>query len=280
MNAYVWLEGQGDRGANNITSCLYKDFKARGYFNQRNYGSLTIIADNCAGQNKNKHVVRFLMSLVELKWFPQITLIFLIKGHTKNACDRLFNLVKLNYHRKNIFDYNDLVDNLNNNKFISASKVKPEEFKDHLKWQDQLYRTPASGDFTRTHIFTIKSDNPTVLIKQDHDGAEMRYENLLPTRRSRKALQLTKQERIAKLKLMENDIETLAEPGIRAIKQVELYQKWRPPLPVEKRDLTCPKPADEILKKVRDERRTKAATNRKRKKPEDNSNCSDAVYNI
>lgn len=49
LNEYVWLEGRGKRGANNITSCLYKDFKAYGYFDRHNYENLTIIADNCGG---------------------------------------------------------------------------------------------------------------------------------------------------------------------------------------------------------------------------------------
>ena len=32
MNAYVWREFEGDRGAKNITSCLLKDFQRRGFF--------------------------------------------------------------------------------------------------------------------------------------------------------------------------------------------------------------------------------------------------------
>ena len=76
MRCYTWLEGEADRGANNICSCLLKDFKCRGFLDQTNYGSLTIIADNCGGQNKNKHVVRLLMWLVEMHYFPQINLFF------------------------------------------------------------------------------------------------------------------------------------------------------------------------------------------------------------
>ena len=60
MDAYIWREQDGDRGANNICSCLYKYFKMRGWL-QRNYGELSIVADNCGGQNKNRVVVRFLM---------------------------------------------------------------------------------------------------------------------------------------------------------------------------------------------------------------------------
>ena len=77
------------------------------------------------------------------------------------------------------------------------------------------------------------------------------------------------------MKRMEFDLKVLKEPGIRPIKQVELYQKWRPLLPKEKRDLTCPKPTAEVMTKVRDDKRAKAATARKRKKID-----NDGVYNI
>ena len=61
---------------------------------------LTINADNCVGQNKNKHVVRFLTWLVEIGSSPKIPLVFLVKGHTKYTCGRLLNLLKLAYHFK------------------------------------------------------------------------------------------------------------------------------------------------------------------------------------
>ena len=49
MNVYIWREFEGDRGANNITSCLLMDLKKRGWLGQTNYGRLTYIADNCGG---------------------------------------------------------------------------------------------------------------------------------------------------------------------------------------------------------------------------------------
>ena len=39
-------------------------------------------------------VVRFIMWLVEAKIFPKLNLLFLVKGHTKNSVDRIFNLLK------------------------------------------------------------------------------------------------------------------------------------------------------------------------------------------
>ena len=164
---------------------------------------------------------------------------------------------------------------MNENRFITAYKVHPQEFKDHLQWQNQLYRTPASGDFNSTHIFTIKGDRPTLLIKQAYDGAEEKFDSLLPTSRNRIALRLNEEERVEKLKRMVFDLKVLKEPGIRPIKQVELFQKWRPLLPKEKRDITCPKPSEDVMTKVRNDKRAKAATVKKRKMLD-----NDGVYNI
>jgi hypothetical protein len=133
MNAFIWQEFEGDRGANNIASCLLRDLKLRGMMSRPNFGELVYIADNCGGQNKNMHVVRFLMWLVETKVFPKVTLFFLVKGHTKNAADRMFNLLKLTYNCKDIFTYDQLFDVLNANEHVHVHKMEPCHFFNFLK---------------------------------------------------------------------------------------------------------------------------------------------------
>ena len=77
MNVYIWSEGSGKRGANNIASCLLKDYTKRGFFNDGlNKGSLNVIADNCGGQNKNEDVIRFHAWMVEAGWFNEVNLVF------------------------------------------------------------------------------------------------------------------------------------------------------------------------------------------------------------
>ena len=49
-------------------------------------------------------------------------------------------------------------------------------------------------------------------------------------------------------------------PGLRDIKQVDLYEKWGPLVPVQFRDEICPKPSDKILKSVKEERKAKRNT--------------------
>ena len=134
MNAYIWREFDGARGANNIVSCLLKDLKLQGCFQRPNYAEHTYIADNCGGQNTNKVVNRFLMWLVEnSRIFPQAKILFLVKGHTNNAADRMFNLLKqLSYHKRNIYTYDEMQDVLNENEFVDVHKMSPEDFHDHV----------------------------------------------------------------------------------------------------------------------------------------------------
>ena len=54
-------------------------------------------------------------------------------------------------------------------------------------------------------------------------------------------------------------VEVIKAPGLKPIKQVELYQKWRPLVPEEFADKICPKPPDSILETVKNERAEKKA---------------------
>jgi hypothetical protein len=57
-------------------------------------GELVIVFDNCSGQNKNNTVMKLLVYLNEVSYFKRVTFVFSIVGHTKNAADQLFNMLK------------------------------------------------------------------------------------------------------------------------------------------------------------------------------------------
>ena len=59
---------------------------------------LNFVMDNCGGQNKNRMVLRLAPYLVENGFFRVVNIIFLVRGHTKNPCDRMSNTPK----KKNI----------------------------------------------------------------------------------------------------------------------------------------------------------------------------------
>ena len=114
LNAYIYLEGEGKKGGNNVASLLHKEFTSQGWLDlDRSQGpraELSIIVDNCAGQNKNKMVLRYALILVELGYYKEVNIIFLVAGHTKNACDRLFNALKSKYRESDIFSADKLIE--------------------------------------------------------------------------------------------------------------------------------------------------------------------------
>ena len=65
--------------------------------------------DNCSGQNKNNMVLRLALLLVEVKYFKKVTFMLYIFGHTKNAADRWFNMLKKTYRRSKLFTYKQLL---------------------------------------------------------------------------------------------------------------------------------------------------------------------------
>ena len=75
-------------------SCLYWDLVRQGIIDGgTKVKHLVIISDHCPGQNKNFCVLNFCCWLVEAGWAGEVTIIFLIKGHTKNDCDVKFNIL-------------------------------------------------------------------------------------------------------------------------------------------------------------------------------------------
>ena len=59
-------------------------------------------ADNCSGQNKNRHVIAYFMWRVLTGLHKEITFSFLIVGHTKFSPDTCFGLIKKKLRRTNL----------------------------------------------------------------------------------------------------------------------------------------------------------------------------------
>jgi hypothetical protein len=79
---------------------------------------------------------------------------------------------------------------------------------------------------------------------------------------------------------MEESLELIAPPGLKDIKQVELWEKWGAIIGNEEaRKKTCPKPADDVIERIRSKRRKKrqdyaTARDPKKKKKEQDSSSS------
>ena len=76
---YVWHEGEGKRGSNEVASCVYHYFE--NYVGDR-VKKLVIFSDNCGGQNKNINIVLFYLRLIQSGRFDNIQHYFLVSGHS------------------------------------------------------------------------------------------------------------------------------------------------------------------------------------------------------
>ena len=145
---------------------------------------MTLIADNCVGQNKNRTVIRYLMWLVESGHFTSTKFIFLIVGHTKNACDRSFNLLKLDYNRRDTYNYNTLHKTLKKygDMIDRVEQMQESQFKDYDAWLDKYYKRPKTNTTARNHVFRIdgmtRGAHPTNLVTQEYRDSSREVQNL------------------------------------------------------------------------------------------------------
>ena len=119
---------------------MWKYLNSRGLLDVNDLiGELNWTFDKCPGQNKNRMVIRFFMYLVERRFFLMVNLIFLVKGHTKNLCNQAFNLLKMEYHNKNIYSTDELMKVLNMHDQVTAIQVDESNFHDWDSLFEVLY---------------------------------------------------------------------------------------------------------------------------------------------
>lgn len=262
MRAYVYDEGVGKKGGNNVASLLYRDIHERGWIDKEKgpREELTVIMDNCAGQNKNKMVIRMFALLAETGAYKKINIAFLVAGHTKNVCDRLFNILKMTYRKTNVYTFEQLVGVLNTAQDVAPTPATKDDFKNWEALEDKIYKNIISGTVHKTHLFELTSCDPGILVTKDTASPDsvLRRQDL---RKNMKA-----EERATVVGDYEKHLEALEPPGIKPIKQYELWHKWRPYIPLEYQDILCPKPSQEVIddiKKSNNERSKKAAGKRR-----------------
>jgi hypothetical protein len=180
LHAYGYHEGEGGKGGNNVASLLlrflhYNNWIVEGRCAER----LSIVMDNCAGQNKNKMVLRLALMLVEFKYFKRVEFIFYVKGHTKNTCDRMFNLLKLRYHASNVYTMDMLHDTLNVVEDVSFEIVTSIVFWNLDEFFNKFYKNFKAGTVRDNHIFWVDHEQPTVMVSKsfDNDPIEVRFDH-------------------------------------------------------------------------------------------------------
>ena len=88
---FVWHEAEGNRGANEIGSCILSYLQSIGLLktvNPDNQLEVVFYSDNCCGQQKNRYMIStYMYAVANYNNLKSITHKFLIKGHSQNEGD-------------------------------------------------------------------------------------------------------------------------------------------------------------------------------------------------
>ena len=122
-------------------------------------------------------VIRFIM-LTEIGVFDKSENMFLVCGHTKNACNRMVMLLKKKFHHKNIYTRQQLNKNLNQNDDVEAKEILSHNFFYLDEMLDKFYKRPAAGSVNWTHIFRMDYKKPGILFLQDSFSSKIRTQDL------------------------------------------------------------------------------------------------------
>lgn len=270
LSAYVYPEGEGKKGGNNVSSLLYKKLEEEGILKMAKEEGpgkeLCLVFDNCAGQNKNRMVLRFAQYLVDIGVFEKVEVIFLVMGHTKNICDRRFKDMKMGFHNKNVYTYKQLLSILaegkiseDKNKYVDIISVDHNDFYDWDSFLNESY-TPRITSVSLYHAFYYSTAANGEISKSTtvQEDSEIFKQKLRKINKKATTEQIDQWTNRLKSSFPKHD----KFLGLSDIKQVELYTKWRNCIPHVFQDEMCPKPSDKVLDKIKKEKAEKA----KRKK--------------
>jgi hypothetical protein len=175
LHCHVYTEGVGKKGTNNVAPLIMKMLQKLNLLCKDSVGGeLNIIFDNCSGQNKNNTVLKLPAWLMAMGYFKEIHFIFLVVGHTKNAADCLFNSLKQEYWKQNLFTFDELVQTLDKSLLLTIHLTVAEDFHNCSKLLDSLYR-PLMGNIKTNHIFSCTDNDTQIKIWQSNLDEHQEY---------------------------------------------------------------------------------------------------------
>lgn len=260
MDAHIYKEAMGAKGGNNVASLILRSLKRKGLLQPGNKGGkLSLFFDNCVGQNKNNCVIHLAPLLVEAGFFSEVEICFLIVGHTKNSCDRIFNSLKKKTRKATIWTYEQLLRAVDDSHLVTVLDSNPEDFLQVEKYEKQYYRNLV-GEVTKNHIFSVKEEDistgvsgkveVTMTIKEaDIPDAVVKTFNCSARNRP-----TTKPDLV-----FPEPLEQLPAQKLNPWMRCHFYKKWRHVVPQKHWDEVCPEPSKEDLAATVDEKQRRAA---------------------
>ena len=239
LTAHVFYEGEAKKGGNSVASMLWKELKMKGLINGRCAKEINFVFDNCAGQNKNRMVTRLLFFLVRLGVAKTARAIFLVKGHTKNDCDRMFNLMKYDYRNMNCYTPAELISIVNQHPQVNAVAMERSDFQDWDALENKMIK--KADEILKNHVFAVMATSPNTMLIQEYAGAPVVRQELVKK-------QFHGVDWKAHFKLQE-----LSPLGLPDIKWNELYVKWGRFVPEDKKSgliYYMKKPPESVKQKI------------------------------
>lgn len=163
------------KGANTISLLQH-------FFSTHSLGeaNLHLHADNCSGQNKNRYVMQYLVWRVLVGLNDNITLSFLIVGHTKFSPDWCFGLLKQAYRRRKIGCLDDIVHAIEESAVVNHAQLVGRQdgtvvvpTYDWAAFFDEPFRQRALQGIKSMHHLRFTCEKPdSVLVRDTSDSPE------------------------------------------------------------------------------------------------------------
>ena len=222
------------KGSNAIVSMLHHYLAHHGLGEKR----VHLHADNCGGQNKNATMVQYLLWRVMTGLHSEITLSFMVPGHTKFSPDWCFGLLKKRYRRTKVGGLSDLVRVVNESAAVNIAQ--PTALEDGsvvvktYNWQDYFatYCTKVAG-IKKLHHLRFDSAHPGYIFVKEKSGSPEVKRCILKDK--------TWSPTVEQLPPV------LTPSGLSLQRQWYLYEKIREYCPDNFQDITCPRPDRLVL---------------------------------
>ncbi len=173
------------KGANTVISFVDTFFNYHGLGEKR----VWLHADNCVGQNKNNILMWYLAWRVMNGLHHDITISFMLTGHTKFSPDSTFGLYKLCYRKNNIDSLYEAIDCCK--KATNKSTIVPHVYGEHLglkepkidfrNWSAFLKKHfKEIPNITKINSFYFSAKNPGIVkVKRSYDETDWETIRLL-----------------------------------------------------------------------------------------------------
>lgn len=185
--------------------------------------------------------MRLALYLVEAGFYERVEFCFLIVGHTKNPCDRSFNLLKRTFRKSNVYTLDQLHAKYNENPNVTAT-----HFTEHRNWEkhlDSLYKRFAEGTKGGAKYFKVTEHHNFVVDCQYSKGptwCRLHVSRLDADKHLEKGKDFAKKNVQNREQLLRSLPDLLKHPGISLIKRIELLFKWKKIIPDEYKEILCP----------------------------------------